>query len=165
MLHHTEPHPDFDAIISAPGFALGVRCDAKAVVETCFLNPCPAVPPCSPLAIEAVRQIEAWLADARFVFDLPTRARGTPFQKQVWAAISAIPPGETRTYSALATSIGRRTPRPVGNACGANPLPILVPCHRVVASNGGLGGFARQRGGFLLDIKHWLLQHEARSLR
>mgnify|MGYP003351017582 CR=1 FL=1 len=53
-------------------------------------------------------------------------------------------------------------PRAVGNACGANPYPVVVPCHRVVASGGGLGGFARRRGGFLIDVKRWLLEHEGR---
>ena len=63
------------------------------------------------------------------------------------------------SYGEVAAAI-HSGPRAVGNACGANPYPIVVPCHRVVAANQGLGGFARQRGGFLLDIKRWLLQHE-----
>jgi methylated-DNA-[protein]-cysteine S-methyltransferase len=79
----------------------------------------------------------------------------------VWAAIAAIPFGETRSYGGLAESIGSGA-RAVGNACGANPYPLVVPCHRVIAADQSLGGFARQRGGFLLTVKQWLLQHERR---
>lgn len=85
--------------------------------------------------------------------------QGTPFQNKVWQAISEIPPGDTRTYQQIAHKIGRpNAARAVGAACGANPLPLVVPCHRVVASNGGLGGFA---GG--LELKQWLLDHEAQA--
>jgi methylated-DNA-[protein]-cysteine S-methyltransferase len=63
------------------------------------------------------------------------------------------------TYGALAAAL-QSSARAVGGACGANPYPVVVPCHRVIASDGGLGGFARQRGGFLLEVKRWLLQHE-----
>jgi methylated-DNA-[protein]-cysteine S-methyltransferase len=84
----------------------------------------------------------------------------TDFQRKVWKGIAAIRPGKTRTYGELAERI-KSSPRAVGNACGANPYPLVVPCHRVVATNHGLGGFARQRGGFLLDVKRWLLAHEA----
>jgi len=81
---------------------------------------------------------------------------GTTFQRQVWAALAAIPRGETRTYSQIAAAIGRpRAVRAVGRACGANPIPVLIPCHRVVAADGGLGGFS---GG--LKWKRWLLAHE-----
>jgi methylated-DNA-[protein]-cysteine S-methyltransferase len=77
----------------------------------------------------------------------------------VWAEISAIPLGKTETYGQLAKNL-KNAPRAVGQACGANPYPLVVPCHRVVASNGGLGGFNRQGGGFLLEVKRWLLAHE-----
>jgi methylated-DNA-[protein]-cysteine S-methyltransferase len=152
----------FTARLAAPGFSVGVCCDAEAVIALCFLEPGPEVAPDArqnPLAVEAVRQLKTWLLDARFVFDLPTRTQGTPFQKRVWAQIRTIPLGETRTYGEIAQAL-QNAPRAVGGACGANPLPILVPCHRVIASDGGLGGFARMRGGFLLDTKRWLLQHE-----
>lgn len=74
---------------------------------------------------------------------VPLDLRGTPFQRQVWQALREIPAGETRTYGEVATEIGRpRASRAVGAACGANPAPIVVPCHRVVAAGGGLGGFS-----------------------
>lgn len=142
-------------------FALGIRCGSDDVVGIEYLPPCATVSPQSLLAKEAVRQISAWFADPAFVFGLPLAPVGTPFQRRVWAAIAAIPFGETRSYGGLAESIGSGA-RAVGNACGANPYPLVVPCHRVIAADQSLGGFARQRGGFLLTVKQWLLQHERR---
>ncbi|WP_305075428.1 methylated-DNA--[protein]-cysteine S-methyltransferase [Propionivibrio sp.] len=149
----------FQAIIAAPGFCLGVRCDDEEVVALALLPPCPEVGPVNALAAEAVRQLRAYLADPDFVFSLPLRPAGTRFQRRVWEQIAAIPERETRTYGDLAHLL-KTAPRAVGQACGANPYPVVVPCHRVVAANGGLGGFARQGGGFLLDVKRWLLAHE-----
>jgi methylated-DNA-[protein]-cysteine S-methyltransferase len=152
----------FSAVVGAPGFSLGVRCNEDEVVEIEFLEPRPEAAPKSLLAKEAVRQLRAYLKDPRFTFTLPLAPAGTPFQRRVWAGIAAIPAGSTQSYGELARGIGSG-PRAVGNACGANPYPIVVPCHRVVASNGaGLGGFARNRGGFLLEVKRWLLAHEGR---
>lgn len=156
----------FDAIVAAPGFALGVRCDADWVSEIVFLPPQKGQAPNQPLAMECVRQLEAYLKDPHFSFSLPLRPAGTPFQRRVWEAIAAIPGGQTRTYGEIAQHL-HNAPRAVGQACGANPYPLAIPCHRVVAAsqglNNGLGGFARQGGGFLLDIKRWLLGHEARA--
>ena len=149
----------FDAIVSAPGFSLGIRCNEDEITAIEFLEPRAEVAPKSLLAKEAVRQMRAWLKDSQHRFSLPLAPQGTPFQRKVWSAIAAIPAGKTRQYGELATKIGTG-PRAVGNACGANPYPVVVPCHRVVAANQGLGGFARQRGGFLLDVKRWLLAHE-----
>ena len=83
---------------------------------------------------------------------------GTDFQKSVWHAISSIQKGDTCTYSDIAEQLGS-SPRAVGNACRANPVPIVVPCHRVVAKS-GLGGFAGKRKGINIDSKTWLLNHE-----
>lgn len=119
--------------------------------------------PTSDLAHEAARQLNAYLSDPDFTFDLPLMRRGTNFQQRVWQAIGAIQRGATRRYGELARDLGS-APRAVGQACAANPLPIVVPCHRVVAAagglNSGLGGFAHARDGFLLDVKRWLLRHE-----
>lgn len=149
----------YQAIVAAPGFALGVQCNDDEIIAVDFLEPCPEQAPETPLAAEAVRQLQAYLADPAFAFGLPLRPAGTTFQRRVWAEISSIPAGQTETYGQLAKSL-KNAPRAVGQACGANPYPIVVPCHRVIASGGGLGGFARQGGGFLLDIKRWLLTHE-----
>ena len=152
------PEP-FAAIVAAPGFALGVRCTGEEVTGIEFLEPQPERAPGNPLAAEAVRQLHAYLADPAFQFGLPLRPSGTAFQRRVWEQIAAIPNGHTRSYGRLAKDL-KNAPRAVGQACGANPFPLVVPCHRVVAADGGLGGFARQGGGFLLDIKRWLLRHE-----
>jgi len=156
---------DYQAVVSAPTFALGIRCNDDEITAIEFLEPRAELAPRTPLAHEAVRQLRAYLADARFAFGLPLAPAGTAFQRRVWAGIAAIPPGETRSYGEIA-QLTASGPRAVGNACGANPYPVVVPCHRVVSSSrsnggkGGLGGFARARGGFLLDVKRWLLTHE-----
>ncbi len=152
----------YQAIVSAPGFCLGVYCDNDEVVGLTFLPPRLEVAPDNPLAAEVDRQLRAYLADPEFVFSLPLRPAGTRFQRRVWEQIAAIPGRETRTYGDLAQLL-KTAPRAVGQACGANPYPVVVPCHRVVAAGGGLGGFARQGGGFLLDVKRWLLAHEQRG--
>jgi len=149
----------FATVLSAPTFCLGVRCGDDAIDEIVYLEPRAEIAPHSLLAKEAARQLRAYLADPRFEFSLPLAPAGTAFQRRVWNGIATIPCGATQTYGELAAAIGSG-PRAVGNACGANPYPLVVPCHRVVAANHGLGGFARQRGGFLLDVKRWLLAHE-----
>jgi methylated-DNA-[protein]-cysteine S-methyltransferase len=107
------------------------------------------------------RQIERYLDDPGFRFDLPFDYRGTEFQCRVWRAIHAIPSGRTLTYVDIARGLGT-APRPVGGACGANRIPLVIPCHRVVGS-GGIGGFMHARGGFPLEVKRWLLRHEGVS--
>jgi methylated-DNA-[protein]-cysteine S-methyltransferase len=152
----------YQAVVAAPAFALGVRCGDDEVTAIEFLEPQREQAPTTPLAAEAVRQLHAYLNDPAFALDLPLRPAGTPFQRRVWAEIATIPSGRTHTYGQLARSL-RSAARAVGQACGANPYPVVVPCHRIVATGGGLGGFARERGGFLLDVKRWLLQHEDRE--
>ncbi len=105
---------------------------------------------------------DAYFQDPSRRIDLRCTLSGTPFQRRVWRLIAAIPPGRTRTYGELAAVLGSSA-RAVGGACRANPCPLVVPCHRVVARH-GLGGFAGDRGGRLLDIKRWLLAHEAASV-
>lgn len=149
----------YAAIVNAPEFSIGIECNADEITGIDYLEPRPELAPTTPLAQEAVRQLRAWLKDPHFEFGLPLAPAGTHFQRRVWDCIAAIPPGQTLSYGEVAALI-RSGPRAVGNACGANPYPIVVPCHRVVAANHGLGGFARNSGGFLLDIKKWLLRHE-----
>jgi methylated-DNA-[protein]-cysteine S-methyltransferase len=106
---------------------------------------------------EAVAQLEAYFAGRLGAFRLPVLLRGTPFQLAIWRAMRAIPYGQTRTYADMAAATGRGfgAARAVGAACGANPVAIVVPCHRVVGSGGSLTGFG---GG--LRAKRWLLRHE-----
>ena len=106
---------------------------------------------------QMTQEILAYLQRPHQAFSLPAQLAGSAFQNKVWLAILAIPLGQTRTYSELAAQL-QSGPRAVANACGANRLPLLIPCHRVVAKN-GLGGFMRgDKNG--LSIKRWLLSHE-----
>lgn len=106
---------------------------------------------------QMTQEILAYLQRPHQAFSLPAQLAGSAFQNKVWLAIYAIPLGQTRTYSELAAQL-QSGPRAVANACGANRLPLLIPCHRVVAKN-GLGGFMRgDKNG--LSIKRWLLAHE-----
>ncbi|MCF8192869.1 MAG: methylated-DNA--[protein]-cysteine S-methyltransferase [Candidatus Methylopumilus sp.] len=106
---------------------------------------------------QMTQEILAYLQQPHQAFSLPAQLAGSAFQQKVWLAILAIPLGQTRTYSELAAQL-QSGPRAVANACGANRLPLLIPCHRVVAKN-GLGGFMRgDKNG--LSIKRWLLAHE-----
>lgn len=111
------------------------------------------------LTNRASSQVLEYLAGKREVFDVPLRAEGTLFQKEVWGAISRIPYGQTRTYAQIAQAIGRpKALQAVGQACGHNPLPLFVPCHRVVGTAGKLGGYA-----FGPAIKRFLLDLESKS--
>jgi methylated-DNA-[protein]-cysteine S-methyltransferase len=110
----------------------------------------------SPVLSEAARQLELYFARKLQRFDLPLAASGTDFQKRVWAVMCDIPYGETATYGRLARAVGSG-PRPIGMACGRNPIPIIQPCHRVLASGGKEGGFS---GGDGLPTKRKLLALE-----
>jgi methylated-DNA-[protein]-cysteine S-methyltransferase len=105
---------------------------------------------------EARDQIEAYFEGRLTGFDLPLAPHGTVFQKSVWAAITAIPFGRARTYGDMARELGTAA-RALGGACGRNPIPILIPCHRVLGGNGGLGGYSGMDG---IDTKRFLLRHE-----
>lgn len=150
-------------IVAAPGFALEVVNSTTELLAIRFIAPAAATEPANTLAQTAQQQLSAWLNDPHSTFDLPLATLGSDFQRRVWAGIAAIPLGQTKTYGELAQLIGT-APRALGGACGANPFPIVVPCHRVVSAsqsfNAGLGGFAHARDGLLLDIKRWLLTHE-----
>ncbi len=153
----------YASILTAPGFSIGIECNADEITGISYLEPRPEVAPKTPLAQEAVRQFRAWLKDPAYGFGLPLAPAGTHYQRRVWSQIATIPAGQTRSYGEVAAAIGSG-PRAVGNACGANPYPIVVPCHRVVAANHALGGFGKNSGGFLLDVKRWLLRHENAQL-
>jgi len=108
---------------------------------------------------ECSRQITEYFDNKRKVFDLPLDLRGTDFQQSVWAALLRIPFGQTCTYSDIAQEIGNeKAVRAVGTACGANPLLIVVPCHRVIGKDGGMHGFAAEGG---ISTKKQLLKHES----
>lgn len=121
----------------------------------------PDAPECAephPVLDRAADELDQYFRGRRTGFSTPLAAAGTDFQRAVWNALAAIPFGERRSYMWVAREIGRpRAFRAVGTANGRNPLPIVVPCHRVVGAHGALSGYA---GG--VDVKRWLLDHERR---
>ena len=114
----------------------------------------------TPLLCQARDELQEYFDGKRMSFDLPLAPQGSDFQKRVWAALCAIPPGETRSYADIARAIGS-APRAVGGANGANPIPLFIPCHRVIAADGSLGGYS---GGDGPATKRYLLDHESRAL-
>jgi methylated-DNA-[protein]-cysteine S-methyltransferase len=154
----------FSAIVAAPFGAIGIRTEDACVRELVYLPPhFQEKDAQDAVADEAARQVERYFADPDFAFNLPMTALGSAFQRRVWDAICAIPRGSVRTYGQIAKLI-ESAPRAVGQACGANWFPLVIPCHRVTAS-GGLGGFSNHddENGFHLSVKRWLLKHEGAS--
>ena len=150
--------------MALPFGKVGVRTVAGLITELCYLPPhFEAKAPADAASAQAAEQLQRYCDDPAHVFDLPLRAAGTEFQRKVWDAISSIPAGSMRTYGELARHVGS-APRAVGQACGANWFPVVIPCHRVTAAS-GLGGFSNSDdpNGYLLGIKRWLLAHEGAS--
>ena len=151
----------FSAVIPAPFGAVGVRTSDGLVRELVYLPPAyPEKKPDDALAEQTAIQIQRYFREPDFRFDLPLASVGTLFQKKVWETIASIPRGEVLTYGQVARRIGS-APRAVGQACGANWFPLVIPCHRVTAT-GGLGGFSNsdEATGFHIGVKRWLLTHE-----
>ena len=165
------------ARLRTPFAVLGVRTDGRAVTRVAYLPRNErAQAPADAIAAKLALEIERYLADPEFRFTVPLAPSGTPFQQRVWQALGAIAPGQSRTYGEVARMV-RSAPRAVGQACGANRIALVIPCHRVVAAMGSIGGFmgapAPSQGALPLEsetargdddspiaIKRWLLQHE-----
>lgn len=153
------PLASYHAKFPTPFAVLGIRTLGKLLTDIEYLpHGAASLAPLNRLAGEVCRQIERYLDDPEFRFDLPFEFNGTRFQCKVWREICRIPSGGTLTYLAIARRLAT-APRPVGGACGANRIPLVIPCHRVVSTN-GLGGFMNARRGSPLEIKRWLLKHE-----
>lgn len=176
-MRHGKRVRDFDAVIAAPFGRVGFILDGDAITDISFLDKnTPLSPPRTPQARKVSRSLKSYFSNPGQTFRLPLRLDGTPFQQRVWHALQRIPAGQTLSYGMLAKKLATSA-RAVGNACRANPVPIIVPCHRVVASGYGdvqgrtsvagsrklratLGGFMGKRSGSPLNLKHWLLAHE-----
>lgn len=154
--------PTYAAILAAPlglHVKLGVRLQQDAVCGIDFLSLRHAdLAPATAFAQRVVDQLLRYFTHPRHTFSTPLSLHGTPFQQRVWHALLNLPAGATISYGALATQLATGA-RAVGNACRANPVPIIVPCHRIVAHN-GLGGYSGTVAGTQLGIKRWLLEHE-----
>jgi len=160
------PHKDapYTAILPAPFGMVGVRVAGGQVLELAYLPP-GAAPRAGddPLVRRVADQLDAYYANPDAAFDLPLSRVGSGFQQRVWQAIRAVPRGATTTYGTIAASL-QGTARSVGQACGQNPFPVVIPCHRVVSAR-GIGGFSHHaEDGFFLDVKRWLLRHEGALL-
>ncbi|MRG61460.1 methylated-DNA--[protein]-cysteine S-methyltransferase [Agromyces sp. CFH 90414] len=150
--------------IDSPIGRLEIRSDGEAVtaltIERGGSLPHDDLPDRScPVLETATAQLEEYFAGARTSFDLPVRLTGTPFQQAVWAELARLGWGEAISYGALAAAVGRPgAARAIGGAVGANPVPIIVGCHRVLAGDGRITGYS---GGEGVPTKQWLLGHEA----
>jgi len=153
-----ERSPDYNAVVKTPFGALGIVVANGLVQRIDFTQALPRQPDCT-LSKRTVFQIKTYFEDSQFRFDLPLADAPTQFQGRVRQAMLAIAPGAVKTYGELAASLAS-APRAVGQACRHNPLPILIPCHRVVGS-AGIGGFSGDAQGGKVSFKQWLLSHEA----
>jgi methylated-DNA-[protein]-cysteine S-methyltransferase len=157
---HLRRTEEFAAKLRTPFAVLGIRVSGSALTGVEYLPLSErAMAPTNALAERVSRQIERFLDDPLFCFTLPLAPGGTAFRRRVWDALPAIPVGESRTYGEIARQLGS-APRAIGGACGANPIALIIPCHRVVGSQGSLGGFMGVTEGNPIDIKRWLLTHE-----
>jgi methylated-DNA-[protein]-cysteine S-methyltransferase len=154
----------WDAVIEFPKMKVAVETREERVAGIRYLPlSAESKAPANALAERAVRQLERYRQNPDARFDLPLLIEGSEFQRRLWAALCEIPRGRTLTYGEMARKLGGEdfeSARAVGQACGDNRLPIVIPCHRVVAAD-GIGGFSHTTEGFLIDAKRWLLMHEA----
>jgi methylated-DNA-[protein]-cysteine S-methyltransferase len=148
------------AKVRAPFGVLGLATNRDALTVLTVLPTAESESaPADAVSEQAARELARYFADPDFRFTVPLAPRGTPYQQRVWTALSAIPRGEARTYGDLARALASAA-RAVGQACGANPIALIVPCHRVVGAQGALGGFMHAAAGDPIAVKRWLLAHE-----
>ena len=149
----------YDAVLAAPFGTLGVRVAADRLASLTFCKPgTPLVVPGTPLLEHVAAELDAYYADPSHAFRLPIAPQGSAFRLRVWEALHTLPPGQVTTYGELARRLGSSA-RAVGQALGDNPLPLVIPCHRVVSAH-GLGGFNHAGEGYSLEVKRWLIRHE-----
>lgn len=154
--------PQVNCVIASPIGNLGLVFEDGRLINIQFLpQTVSRVAAKTPEALLLVKQLKSFFSQSKFRIKFPLKLFGTPLQKRIWQALQKIPVGKTLTYGELAERIGT-SPRVIGNACRRNPIPIIIPCHRVVAAK-GVGGFCGKAGGRLLEIKKWLLAHENRN--
>jgi methylated-DNA-[protein]-cysteine S-methyltransferase len=149
--------------VSSPLGRLRITCAGEQVVAVDVAGGAVRTQaPVNALQKKIVWELAAYFKNASHRVVLPIQPEGTEFQHRVWRALQGIPVGQTLSYGELAKKL-RSSPRAVGNACRANPLPVIIPCHRVVAAN-DIGGYSGETRGRQLDIKRWLLRHEGASV-
>lgn len=152
----------YDAILDFAPCRIGARFTGEALTGLSYLPlGTPLTRNLDQRAKHLANELEHYTRNPTHVFDLLFVPCGSPFQLRVWRALLTIPAGQTLSYGVLAAQL-KTAPRAVGQACGSNPLPLVIPCHRVISAN-GLGGFMHATRGAPLDIKAWLLRHESGS--
>jgi methylated-DNA-[protein]-cysteine S-methyltransferase len=150
---------NYQASIRAPFAHLGIRIVDSKLAAIDFIESETEIKPADEATVNVCKQIRRYLDDpANEQFDISYAFSATPFQRKVWSELEKIAPGKVVTYGELAKKLGTSA-RAVGNACRQNPVPVVIPCHRVVSAS-GIGGYAGHTSGDLLKIKSWLLQHE-----
>lgn len=155
------PPRRYDAVIAAPFGRLGLRTRAGRLFGIDFLSPRARLrPPRDACTRRVCRELRAYFENPRHRPRIPLELEGSAYQRRVWRALREIPAGKVCRYGELARRLGGSA-RSVGGACRANPVPVIVPCHRVVSAS-GIGGFMGRRAGGALAIKRWLLAHERR---
>lgn len=153
---------EFQASLESPLGKLGLRTNGTELLHIDFLQRnAPLIKPETYIAKEAVVQLQCYFADPLYKFNLVLSMQGTDFQKKVWRELVNIPVGQTLSYGELAAKL-KSSAQAIGNACRVNPLPIVIPCHRIVAHD-GLGGYSGDTSGEKIDYKKWLLAHEAQA--
>jgi methylated-DNA-[protein]-cysteine S-methyltransferase len=160
-----EHHAYYNAIVAIPGNSLaekiGIQTRDRRLIAIDFLPPasqCKLAD--NPCAQQVAEQLSEYFLHGTFQFDLPLATQGTDHQQRVWQALMNTQAGQTCSYGDMAAQLSSSA-RAVGNACRANPIPIVIPCHRVVAKH-GMGGYCGQTHGPRVRIKQWLLEHERR---
>ena len=148
----------YDIIFKTDIGLIGLRFDGSSLIQVDYLKNRKIIAASSRVAESVKNKIESYLADKTRTLKVDMTLNVTPFQKKVLEQLQKIPYGETTTYGEIA-KILKTSPRAVGNACRNNPVPIIIPCHRVVSAT-GIGGYDGARSGSLLDIKRKLLQKE-----
>ena len=150
---------DLQATLSSPIGKIGVITSADDLLAVRFLDPAhPIIKPKTLVAKNVVEELLCYFADPTYKFTIPMHLNVSNFQHSVLDALRTIPLGSTQNYAELANQL-KSGARAVGNACRKNPIPIIIPCHRIVAKR-HIGGYSGNTRGPLLDIKRWLLNHE-----
>jgi len=149
----------YQASVRTPFAHLGIRVIDDKLAAIDFIDDCAEIRPVDKTSASICSWIRRYLRNSSAdPSEIACTMTGTPFQQKVWNELKTIPAGKVVTYGELADRLGTSA-RAVGNACRRNPVPLVVPCHRVVSAN-GMGGYAGETGGELLRIKAWLLHHE-----
>lgn len=151
----------YNFVIPSPIGCLGIKCSSSALSGIAFLGEHTPTPPTTDFEHEIARQINAYFSDPRFCFNVPLELDVTPFQRNTLDALKRISPGTTKTYGELAVEL-HTSARAIGNACRRNPVPLIIPCHRIVAK-ASIGGFSGSIDGQLIETKQFLLNHESFS--